>query len=961
MFMNKVPRSTGPLAHVFSITIHYVFKLINIFLFSVPMIDLQTFEENMSQTHVLVYPFTGSGHIIPLLDLTDLLLRRGLTITVVISPVNLPLLDPLLSSHPSSLHKFPAPDPEIDPSSPHPLIGKVISTQKQFDPIVKWFRSHPSPPVAIVSDFFLGWTNELASHLGIRRVVFNPSGVLGSSIIQTMWRDAAEIYADDGDKDENSLFSFPEIPKSPEFAMWQLPPVSKYFKKGDPDYEAFRSGMLANMKSWGVVYNTFEELEKIYIDHMKKLMGHDRVWAVGPLLPDEQGPGRGGSSTVPSSDLLTWLDNKPDDSVVYICFGSRTTLTEKQMDALTGALEISSVNFILCTKESDSGFEERVGDRGFIVKGWAPQLAVLRHQAVASFVTHCGWNSTLEGITSGVMMLTWPMGADQYADEKLLVDELGVGKRVCEGRSDSVPDSVELARLLDESLSGYIAERVKVKEMSQAAKKAVKEGSSIRDLNTFMELLHTNIIYQTIRRLSMCDSTTTTTATHLLVYPINGSGHIIPLLDLTHLLLRRGLTITIIISPSNLPLLDPLIPLYPSTLHKLVFSDADHRPSPHPLIAKILATQQLFDPIVEWFQSHPSPPVAIISDFFLGWTNELATHLGIKRVVFSPSGALGSSVFHMLWQNQSEINALNVHGDESFLVSLPEIPNSPEFPWRQFSTLWRDYKEGDSDYESFRKGILGNLTSWGIIYNTFEKLEGVYIDHMKKQIGHDRVWAIGPLLPDEDTPVATTARGGSSAVPPDNLLMRLDKKPDDSVVYICFGSRGTLSENQMTSLASALEISNVDFILCLKEADSCFLPSGFQDRVNGRGFVVKGWVPQLVILRHRAVGSFVSHCGWNSTIEGVVSGVTMLTWPLGADQYANEKLLVDELGVGKRVWSVPDAVELARLLDESLSCVRPERVRIKELSESAIEAVKEGTSTRDIDMFIQQISELKDH
>ncbi|KAI3504721.1 hypothetical protein L1887_26398 [Cichorium endivia] len=451
-----------------------------------------------NKTHLLVYPFTGSGHIIPLLDLTDVLLRRGLTITVVISPVNLPLLDPLLSSHPSSLHKLISSDPEINASSTHPLIGKVISTQKQFDPIVKWFRSHPSPPVAIVSDFFLGWTSELASHLGIRRVVFTPSGVLGSSIIQTLWRDAADINANSGDRDDNSLVSFTEIPNSPEFPWWQLPPVSRYFKKGDPDYESFRNGMLANMTSWGIVYNTFEELERVYIDHIKKQMGHDRVWAVGPLLPNDDAPiastGRGGSSTVPPGDLLMWLDDKPDNSVAYICFGSRTTLNEKQMGALTGALELSNVNFILCVNGSGSGsipigFEDRVGGRGFIVKGWAPQLAILSHRAVGLFVTHCGWNSTLEGVAAGVMMLTWPMGADQYTDEKLLVDELGVGKRVCEGRPNNVPDSVELARLLDESLSGNVPERVKVKELSQAASKAVKEGTSIRDLNTFVKLL----------------------------------------------------------------------------------------------------------------------------------------------------------------------------------------------------------------------------------------------------------------------------------------------------------------------------------------------------------------------------------------------------------------------------------------------------------------------------------------
>nr|GEZ58396.1 UDP-glycosyltransferase 89B2-like [Tanacetum cinerariifolium]GEZ58397.1 UDP-glycosyltransferase 89B2-like [Tanacetum cinerariifolium] len=105
--------------------------------------------------------------------------------------------------------------------------------------------------------------------------------------------------------------------------------ASRYYKKGDPDFESFRKGMLANMTSWGIIYNTFEEMEGLYIDYMNIKVGHDQVWAVGPLLPDEHGlmgsTGRGGSSAILPHDVLMWLDRKRDDSVVYICFGSRFT------------------------------------------------------------------------------------------------------------------------------------------------------------------------------------------------------------------------------------------------------------------------------------------------------------------------------------------------------------------------------------------------------------------------------------------------------------------------------------------------------------------------------------------------------------------------------------------------------------------------------------------------------------
>ncbi|KAL8216067.1 hypothetical protein R6Q57_022904 [Mikania cordata] len=457
---------------------------------------------------------------------------------------------------------------------------------------------------------------------------------------------------------------------------------------------------------------------------------------------------------------------------------------------------------------------------------------------------------------------------------------------------------------------------------------------------------------------------TPTSNTHLLLYSFPGAGHIIPLLDLTQHLLRRGLTITVMITAVDTHLLNPLISLHPSSLHKLIYNDPEITPSPHhPLIAKVISTQKLFDFIVQWFQSHPSPPVAIVSDFLLGWTSELASRLGIRRVVFSPSGAFSSSIIHTLWQSIDEIKARNHDRDDNFLLALQEIPNSPEFPWRHVPVIMRDYIKGDQDFESFRKGMLANMTSWGIMYNTFENLEGVYIDYTKKYVGHNRVWAVGPLLPEKDDPVAIMRRGGSSGSLLDHLLIWLDEKVNESIVYICFGSQVVLSERQMHALAGSLERSTVGFILCVKESGSSSLPVGFVDRMVNRGLVVKDWVPQLAILRHPAVGLFITHCGWNSILEGIASGVMMLTWPMIADQFANAALLVDEMGVGKRACeggpeSVPDVVELARLMHESLTGNRPKRVKIKELKRAAAKAVKQGTSTRDLDVFVELMSEI---
>ncbi|KAF7124721.1 hypothetical protein RHSIM_Rhsim12G0070400 [Rhododendron simsii] len=124
-----------------------------------------------------------------------------------------------------------------------------------------------------------------------------------------------------------------------------------------------------------------------------------------------------------------------------------------------------------------------------VVKGWAPQVSILRHQAVGGFLSHCEWNSLLEGVVAGVMILAWPMEADQFVNARLLVEDTGAAVRVCEG-ADSVPDSVELARTIAESMSGNTAQKVKAKELRNKAIEAVKVGgSSCKELEALVREL----------------------------------------------------------------------------------------------------------------------------------------------------------------------------------------------------------------------------------------------------------------------------------------------------------------------------------------------------------------------------------------------------------------------------------------------------------------------------------------
>jgi UDP:flavonoid glycosyltransferase YjiC (YdhE family) len=130
-----------------------------------------------------------------------------------------------------------------------------------------------------------------------------------------------------------------------------------------------------------------------------------------------------------------------------------------------------------------------------IIRGWAPQVLILDHQATGGFVTHCGWNSLLEGVAAGLPMVTWPVGAEQFYNEKLVTQVLRTGVSVGASKHMKVMMGDFISRekvdkAVREVLAGEAAEerRRRAKKLAAMAKAAVEEGgSSFNDLNSFME------------------------------------------------------------------------------------------------------------------------------------------------------------------------------------------------------------------------------------------------------------------------------------------------------------------------------------------------------------------------------------------------------------------------------------------------------------------------------------------
>ncbi|KAJ7953973.1 UDP-glycosyltransferase [Quillaja saponaria] len=453
---------------------------------------------------------------------------------------------------------------------------------------------------------------------------------------------------------------------------------------------------------------------------------------------------------------------------------------------------------------------------------------------------------------------------------------------------------------------------------------------------------------------------------HIFIFPYPAQGHILAILDLAHQLSLSGLPITILVTPKNLPILNSLLSIHP-LIQTLVLPFPSHPKLPAGVenvkevgntgnMPIINALSKLQDPIIQWFKSHPSPPVAIISDFFLGWTSKLANQLGIPRFAFYGTGAILASVMNNCWQNIKAVRS-------KAIVEFSDFPGSPSFKEEHLPSLYRRYRESDPDWEFVKDSLIANTFSWGCVVNSFEALEGPYLDYLTRTLGHQRVYGVGPLNLIGTQMVAPNPNPGSN-----NVLTWLDGCPAGSVLYVCFGSQKLLNREQMEGLANGLERSGIRFVWVVKtgtaQEEAEVIPDGFEDRVSGHGLVIKGWVQQVLILGHRAVGGFLSHCGWNSVLEGMVGGAMVIGWPMEADQFVNARLLVEDLGVAVRVCeggeTVPDSTKLGNEIAQAMSENSPQKGRAKKLRDEAIAAVNNsGSSLRALNGLVKELVQLR--
>nr|UTO68659.1 UDP-glucosyltransferase 8 [Isatis tinctoria] len=253
-------------------------------------------------------------------------------------------------------------------------------------------------------------------------------------------------------------------------------------------YEAWIEIAQKFPKAKGILVNSFTCLEQNAFDYFACLPENfPPVYPVGPVLSLEDRP----SPDLDTSDqcrVMTWLDDQPESSVVYLCFGSFGVLGEPQIEEIARALEISSHRFLWSIRTEKAtpydllpeGFMDRTVSKG-LVCGWAPQVEVLAHKAVGGFVSHCGWNSVLESLWFDVPIATWPLYAEQQLNAYTMVKELGLSVEL---RLDYVSakkvivKADEIAGAIRSLMDGEDTPRRRVKKMAEAARMALMEGGS---------------------------------------------------------------------------------------------------------------------------------------------------------------------------------------------------------------------------------------------------------------------------------------------------------------------------------------------------------------------------------------------------------------------------------------------------------------------------------------------------
>ncbi|XP_055340463.1 uncharacterized protein LOC129589654 [Paramacrobiotus metropolitanus] len=345
----------------------------------------------------------------------------------------------------------------------------------------------------------------------------------------------------------------------------------------------------------------------------------------------------------------------------------------------------------------------------------------------------------------------------------------------------------------------------------------------------------------------------------------------------------------------------------------------------------------------------PLPPVdAVFCDVSMSTPIEACHKRGIPVYGFIPISAT-------LFAHQSSVNKDTPALSDDVFYSGGEATNRCDMIAESLKTWQLEFGPA-------------HALATGLLINSFEELEPQAMAMLKAFPQFEKVpmTFVGPLLPLENLK--------SEDILSQRLQHWMDKQEDRSVVYFSFGTAAVPSAEQLKEIAEALVSLKRPFIWSLRSPQQTLLSEPFirttaETMTDTTPYLILPWAPQKQILAHKATGVYVSHCGWNSTLEAVSYGVPVVAWPMFGDQHYNATL-IEQCGMGKCMAvagmksSTTPASQIAEIIEEVGGCnhegkpKKPYLGKAQELAASARKACgPDGKSTSNLEKVLQEVAE----
>ncbi|KAF8378327.1 hypothetical protein HHK36_029666 [Tetracentron sinense] len=371
----------------------------------------------------------------------------------------------------------------------------------------------------------------------------------------------------------------------------------------------------------------------------------------------------------------------------------------------------------------------------------------------------------------------------------------------------------------------------------------------------------------------------------------------------------------------------------------------------------IAAGSKSLSELIQKLKRSSNPVSCIVYDSMLPWALYVAKEHGIYGAAFFTTSAAVSTIYYQVHEGLLSFSST---------TEGPHILSVPGFPKMGYGDM-ASFLAVPVSYPAYLASVMDQFSNlemadW-VLGNTFEDLES----QVAKEMTMPRpMMMIGPMIPSAylDGRINGDTGYGANLWKPvrDKCLKWLGTKPPNSVIYVSFGSMAELTATQTEELAMGLKGSCKHFLWVLKESEHCMLPNRFIDSTEETMLLVT-WCDQLEVLAHQATGCFVTHCGWNSTLEGLSLGVPMVAVPQWTDQPTNAKFMEEVWRVGVRAKMGEKGIvgreEFQLSIREVMEGERSEEFKknASKWRELAKEAIGEaGSSDKNIDKFVGYLS-----